>query len=68
MHAQEGDVLLQDNYPEMFPHRIRFNNFLRVGRWNPEKTPAKNAVEILRQLSPKKGETMTSRHSSEQKY
>lgn len=44
--------------PQMFPHRTRFNNFLHVGRWNPEKTLAKKALEILQQLSPKKGETM----------
>lgn len=44
--------------PEMFPHRTRFNNFLHGGRWNPEKTLAKKALEILKRLSPKKGETI----------
>jgi hypothetical protein len=44
--------------PEMFPHRTRFNNFLHVGRWNPEKTLAKKALEILNMLSPTKGENM----------
>jgi SRSO17 transposase len=44
--------------PQMFPHRTRFNNFLHVERWNPEKTLAKKALEILQQLPPKKGDTM----------
>ena len=43
---------------KMFPHRTRFNNFLHVGRWNPEKTLRKKALEILHRLSPKKGETI----------
>ncbi len=33
--------------PQMFSHRTRFNNFLHVGRWNPEQTLAKKALEIL---------------------
>ena len=43
---------------KMFPHRTRFNNFLHVGRWNPEITLRKKALEILNSLSPKKGETI----------
>jgi len=43
---------------DVFPHRTRFNNFLHVGRWNPERALRKKALEILHQLAPKKGETM----------
>jgi hypothetical protein len=42
----------------MFPHRTRFNNFLHVGRWDPEKSLRKKALEILSRLSPKEGDTM----------
>jgi hypothetical protein len=43
---------------DSFPHRTRFNNFLHVGRWNPEKTLAMKAYEMIRMLNPKKGETL----------
>ena len=42
-----------------FPHRTRFNNFLHVGRWNPGKALALKAYEMLKMLSPKKGETLS---------
>jgi len=42
----------------MFHHRTRFNNFLHVGRWNPEIALRKKALETLYRLSPKKGETI----------
>jgi len=42
-----------------FPHRTRFNNFLHVGRWNPEEALAMKAYEMLKMLNPKKGETLS---------
>jgi SRSO17 transposase len=41
-----------------YPHRTRFNNFLGVGRWEPEKALAHKAYELLAKLRPRKGETI----------
>jgi hypothetical protein len=41
-----------------FTHRTRFNNFLHVGRWNPEKALAMKAYELLKMLNPKKRESV----------
>lgn len=39
-------------------HRTRFNNFLNVGRWNPESVLREKAMQILSQLKPRRGETI----------
>jgi SRSO17 transposase len=36
-------------------HRTRFNNFMKVGRWNPERLLQQKAYEILGQLKIKPG-------------
>ena len=41
-----------------YPHRTRFNNFLNLKRWDPEKALQAKAHEMLRDLKPKKGETV----------
>jgi len=43
---------------KFFPHRTRFNNFMNVARWNPEKSLAKKAYELLGSLKLLKGETI----------
>jgi hypothetical protein len=40
------------------PHRTRFNNFLHVGRWNPQKALAMKAYELLWMLNLKKRESV----------
>jgi SRSO17 transposase len=40
------------------PHRSRFNNFLNVGRWQPEVTLQMKAAEIINTLAPHEGETI----------
>ena len=40
------------------PHRSRFNNFLNVGRWNPQVVLQLKAYELLSSLNPRKGETI----------
>jgi len=40
------------------PHRSRFNNFLNVGRWQPQVALQMKASEILGVLAPGKGETI----------
>jgi len=39
-------------------HRTRFNNFLNVGRWNPQEALSKKAQALLRRLKPGKGEVV----------
>jgi hypothetical protein len=41
-----------------FTHRTRFNNFMNIARWNPERSLAKKAYELLASLKLKKGETI----------
>jgi len=38
------------------PHRSRFNNFLNVGRWQPQIVLQIKASEMLAALAPGKGE------------
>jgi len=38
------------------PHRSRFNNFLHVGRWQPQVTLQLKAHELLERLHPQKGD------------
>ena len=40
------------------PHRTRFNNFVLVGRWDPEELLRKKAYELLARLKPRKGEVV----------
>ena len=40
------------------PHRSRFNNFLNVGRCNPEIVLQMKAAELLCNLSPREGEVV----------
>lgn len=40
------------------PHRSRFNNFLNVGRCNPDIVLQMKASELLRNLSPQQGEVV----------
>ena len=40
------------------PHRSRFNNFMNVGRWDPEPTLRKKACELLAALEPRKGDVI----------
>lgn len=39
-------------------HRTRFNNFLLVGRWDPEAALRKKAHELLSMLKPRRGEVI----------
>ena len=41
-----------------FPHRTRYNNFMNIARWEPEKLLAKKAYETLESLNLKRGETI----------
>ncbi|MEK7691789.1 MAG: transposase, partial [Bdellovibrionota bacterium] len=41
-----------------FSHRSRFNNFLLVGRWQPEALLARKAHELLSRLQPRKGDVV----------
>ena len=41
-----------------FPHRTRYNNFMNIARWEPEKLLARKAYEILESLKLRKGETI----------
>lgn len=41
-----------------FPHRTRYNNFMNIARWKPEKLLAKKAYELLESLRLREGETI----------
>ncbi|MBN2403115.1 MAG: hypothetical protein JXN64_12035 [Spirochaetes bacterium] len=41
-----------------FPHRTRYNNFMNIARWEPEKLLANKAYESLESLSLRAGETI----------
>lgn len=43
---------------EQFPHRTRFNNFMNVARWDPEKALAYKAYELLESLKLTKKDTI----------
>lgn len=43
---------------DRFSHRTRYNNFMNIARWEPEKILAKKAYEIIESLKLKKGETI----------
>ena len=38
------------------PHRSRFNNFLNVGRWQPEVVLQLKAAELIQTLAPREGD------------
>ena len=40
------------------PHRTRFNNFLLLDRWDPEKALRDKALELLRALKPQPGDVV----------
>jgi len=42
----------------VFPHRTRFNNFVNLGRWDPEKALAMKAHELLGSLHLGKGDVI----------
>ena len=39
-------------------HRTRFNNFLLVGRWEPDAALMEKAYELIGLLSPRKGDVI----------
>ena len=39
-------------------HRTRFNNFLLVGRWDPEEALRRKALDLLKSLNPNPGEVV----------
>lgn len=43
---------------EKFSHRSRFNNFLNVGRWDPQGSLRKKALQQMAALKPEKGDTV----------
>ena len=44
--------------PRKMAHRSRFNNFMLVGRWEPEKLLRQKADEILAMLDPHEGDVI----------
>lgn len=43
---------------DRFSHRTRYNNFMNIARWEPEKILAKKAYEIIESLRLREGETI----------